>query len=106
MAGSCANLEDTKVGKLSLPLTIFIMQESGSWGKQERCPYWLWYRLISSTSTQAQIQGSKLSPSNFHLFYELLENMKQQVLQNRSYRASMTWGNNRIYDRSPVRTQY
>lgn len=43
-------------------------------------------RLISSAITQDQIQGHP----NTYSIYELLEHMKGQVLQNHSYRISMT----------------
>ena len=53
------------------------------------------------TSTQAQIQGFALDHPNIYPIYELLESVKDPVLQSQSCRISMTQGNNRISERSP-----
>ena len=57
--------------------------------------------MTSSTTTQAPIQGFELTHPNIYPIYELLECVKDPVLQSQSCRISMTQGNNRISERSP-----
>lgn len=52
--------------------------------------------LTNSFTTQAQIQGFKLTHPNIYPILEILEHVKQPILQNQSYRISMTQGNDRI----------
>lgn len=44
--------------------------------------------------------GFKLAHHNINPIYELLEHMKEQVLEIQSYRISKTLGNNRIFERN------
>jgi hypothetical protein len=57
--------------------------------------------MTSSTTTQAPIQGFELTHPNIYPIYELLESVKDPVLQSQSCRISRTQGNNRISERSP-----
>ena len=57
-------------------------------------------RLTYSAHTQAQIWGFELSHSNIYPVDELLECLKEQVLQIQSCRISMTQGNNGIQEES------
>lgn len=68
------------------------MQERWSW----------WHRcskvngLTNSGTTQWHIQSFELAHCNVYPTYELLWHMKGLVLQNQSFRISITQGNKRI----------
>lgn len=57
--------------------------------------------LAGSDASQAQIRDFELVHPNIYPTDELLEQMKQQVLQIQSYRLSMTQDNHRLSERSP-----
>ena len=57
--------------------------------------------MTNSTTSQAQIQGFVLTHPNIYPSYDLLEHMREPVLQIQSCRISMIQGNNRISKRSP-----
>jgi hypothetical protein len=71
----------------------------------ESLPWWCGYGkaggLTSSAISQAQIQGFELTYPNIHPINELLECVKEPVLQIQSCRISMTKGNNRLSERTP-----
>lgn len=48
-------------------------------------------QLNNSATIQAQIQGLELVHSNIYLIYELLEHGKRLLLQDQTYRISLTW---------------
>lgn len=56
--------------------------------------------LTNSATIQAQIWHFESVHPNIYPTYELMELMKELVLQNRSCRISKTLGNNRIPERS------
>jgi hypothetical protein len=58
------------------------------------------------SNSQAQIQDFELAHLNIYLINELLEHMSKPVVLIQNHRISMTQGNNRISERSPVRFQY
>ena len=53
------------------------------------------HRLASSDTSQVQIQGRSLFHPNIYLINELLECMKERVLQIQNYRISTTQANNK-----------
>jgi hypothetical protein len=57
-------------------------------------------RLNNLATTQAHIQGFKLTHTNIYSVCELLELVKGPVLQNQSCRIFMTWCNGRITEMS------
>lgn len=67
-----------KSGELALPL---------DGAASESLPWWYRCRkaggLLNSAMTQAQIQGLELVQPNIYPMYELLENLKGPVLQNK-----------------------
>lgn len=56
--------------------------------------------LTNSATTQAKICSFELAHPNTYTMYELLELMKELVLQNQSSRGSLTQGNNKISNRN------
>ena len=70
---------------------------------------WWAGQLSYLSGSQAQIQGFELAhsmnthPINEHLtINELLEGIKEPVLQIQNYRISTTQDNNKISERSPI----
>jgi hypothetical protein len=50
--------------------------------------------LTNSATSQTQIQSLELAQPTIYPIYELLEYVKEPVLQKQSYKISMTQGNN------------
>lgn len=55
---------------------------------------------MNPASTQTQIQDFEWAYSSMDTVYELLRHLKVQVVENQSFRTSMTQGNNRVFERS------
>ena len=63
-------------------------------------------RLTNSATIQAYIQRFELAHPNIYLMYELLEHMKEPILQIQSCRSTMIRGNQGCLRGVPVRIQY
>lgn len=59
--------------------------------------------LTNSATTQAQIQGLELTHPNIYLRHELLECVKEPILQIQSCRITMTQGTTEYLKGIPVR---
>ena len=70
--------------------------ESSPW----QCRYKRTGGLTNSAISQTQIQGVKLAHPNIYLIYDLLELLKESVLQILNFLVSMTQSNNNIFARS------
>jgi hypothetical protein len=62
--------------------------------------------LSNSATTQAQIQSFELAQPNIYPICKLLECVKEPVLQNQSYRISMTQATKGYPNGVPVRIWY
>lgn len=71
------------LGELVLPLGSVEELASVAWTWES------WFGgLTNSATTEAQIQGFELANSKIFLTYELLEYVKEPILQNQSYMIS------------------
>ena len=84
------------------PLPAAALSERASRAELESWPWWYGCRrdsrLTSSATTQAQIEGSELAQPNMYSNDELLEYVKEWVLQIQSW---ATQGDNRSFERRP-----
>lgn len=62
--------------------------------------------MTNSATTQAQIQGFELARPNIYLRHELLECMKEPILQIQSCRITMTQGTTEYLKGIPARIKY
>lgn len=62
--------------------------------------------MTNSATTQAQIQVFELACPNIYLRHELLECMKEPILQIQSCRITMTQGTTEYLKGIPVRIKY
>lgn len=63
----------------------------------------LWPGIVSSSATQAHIQGLWLVHHNIYLIYVLLDHMKELVLCYYNHKISMSWWGYRISEESQWR---
>lgn len=121
MAGRKTGLEVIRAGEISLPHTYYSTQKSRlciSSGQQRQSWPHLRGLLVSQpqghesrkhsvlTSSQGQMHGLELAHSNTYPTDDLLEYMKERVLQIQNYRISMAQGGTGYPTGVPVWSQY